>query len=405
MSVSPDSNIGPSSCNENQDQQPKLSAEDLIKGDSAGLAAIIQALGIQSCKTATVAGASIFPPYAIGGQASIGCGQIAILAGEMDAAQKVIQCSMYNLSMSKNTSAVQNCTINVSFSDNTRVSNCLISITQKSGMEVYNYSQMTSEMKQKITSNVTTAMDGFIKSIQTQTEKGLFPKSDGQRVVESMTQNLNNMIENDAITNIVQEQIETYTNTGVINFSLDGTQIVGNVNQNGPNFPCITITQGFVMQLLSQSIMTASLDQLMEGTAKAELKLTLENAQTQDLQGVPPFSFGMVAVVVAIAIVALVLLFAKKPGGDQQGGGSESVLAGKVGIIFGSILLVIGAALFLTGLVLKLQKKTNAILCYLLMVGGAILMIVAIVMIVKARSQQLRFEQNLSIAKTDASKK
>lgn len=156
------------------------------------------------------------------------------------------------------------------------------------------------------------------------------------------------------------------------------------------------------MQVLSQSIMQNSLEQLMAGSAKADLKTILENAQTQDLTGFTAPSFGMTAVIIAVVVVALVLVFSKKPEGKE--GGGESVLAGKVGTIFGSILLVIGAILAITGLVLLLRNKTNKILCYLLMIGGAILIVVAIIMIVKSRSQQLRFEQNLAVAKAQSAK-
>ena len=397
MSVPADDNIATKPCIENEDQLPPATPASMISGNSPGLAAVIDALGITSCKNATVAGVGIFPPFVAGASGSIGCEQIALLSGEMDAAQKVIQCAITNMKISKVTTGVQNCTINIEV-DIEHVK-CNFLFEQKSNIYVMNYTTMTSDVKQKIASSVETAMNGFIKSVEKQTESGLFPKSDGQKVVETMKQNLKTMIANSSITQIVQEQIEAYTNTGVINLKLTATTVIGNVH-NISGQPCVKVTQGFVMQVLTQSIMQVSLEQLMEGTAKADLTQMLDNAQTQDLQGITPPSFGMSAVIVAVVIVALVLMFSKKPGGE----GGESVLAGKVGTIFGSILLVIGAILAITGLVLLLRKKTNKILCYLLIIGGVILIVVAIVMIVKSRSQQLRFEQNLVVAKAQSVK-
>lgn len=401
MSVPVDPDVAVVSCAAAQAQKPTPTPEQLISSQSAGMGAIIQALGIGACTNATVGGGSLFPPWGVAGQVSVGCEQIALLSNEMNAAQEILQCSLYSLSQEKVTTGVQNCTIEVNFSG-THITGCNLFIEQVSNMYVTNYSTMSNQITQQISAQVETSMKGVIDSIQKQTETGLFPKSDGQKVVQEMTQNLDNMIRTDAITKIVQTQIEAYTNTGRITLNFNDSTILGNVNQSGPTVPCVTVTQGFVMQVLTQSIMNNTLTQVIAGTAKADLTTLLKNAQTQISVGFTPPDFGMLGIVAAIALVAIVLAFSKK---NNSQGESQGVLSGKVGTIFGSILLVLGAILFIAGLVLKLRKKTNAILCYIMMAGGAILMIIAIVMIVKARSQQLRFEQNLQIAKAGAAKK
>lgn len=398
MSVPDDQNVAITSCAAQQSNQPINDPQKLIETESAGLSNIIAALGIGACTNAGFAGGGIFPPFGVIGQVSVGCEQIALLASEMDAAQKVLQCALMNLSQIKKTTAVQSCTISASLTQTT-LSNCSLFIEQKSGINVVDYTTMTSEVQEQINSNVTTAMEGIINSIQKQTETGLFPKSDGEKVVEQMRKNLDTMVANDSITQIVQEQISSYTNTGNITVNLTGSTIVGNANVGDPLYPCVKITQGYTMQIITQTIMQSSLDLLLTGSSKTDLRDLLTNAQTQKLTGFTPPDFGMLGIVGAIAIVAGVLLFSKK---NDSSGNSESVLSGKVGTIFGSILLVLGVVLFIAGLVLKLRKKTNTILCYIMMIGGAILIIIAIVMIVKARSQQLRFEQNLQVAKASA---
>ena len=398
MSVSDDPNVAITSCAAQQANQPISDPQQLISSQSAGLSNSIEALGIGACTNVTAGGGSLFPPFGVVGQYSTGCEQIALLASEMDAAQKVLQCALFDLSQIKKTTAVQSCTITTNLTQNT-LTNCSFVVEQKSGINVVDFTSMTSEIKQQINSNITTAMEGIINSIQKQTETGLFPKSDGEKVVQQMRKNLDTMIANESITQIVQEQISSYTNTGNITVNLTGNTIVGNTNVGNPLVPCVKITQGYVMQVLTQTIMQSSLEQVLTGTAKADLRDLLTNAQEQQLTGFTPPDFGMLAIVGAIAVVAAVLLFSKK---NDSNGNKESVLTGKVGTIFGSILLVLGVVLFLVGLVLKLRKKTNNILCYIMMIGGAILMIIAIVMIVKARSQQLRFEQNLQVAKASA---
>jgi len=72
------------------------SPEEIVASQGRATAAIMQALGIMSCKQATFGGISMF---AAGGYTE-GCDAIALMAESLDATQRIFQCAMKELSQS-----------------------------------------------------------------------------------------------------------------------------------------------------------------------------------------------------------------------------------------------------------------------------------------------------------------
>lgn len=399
MSVVPDIDIGPTACAQDLKDVPAATVEDMIQNQSAGLAAIMRAMGIDQCKSVTAAGLSFFPPYVLGATANIGCEQIAAIASSANAAQNVLQCSLFSSSQSKETTATQNLKINVTITK-TIIEDCNIVIRQTSGIRVANYTALSSEVKEQMASTLDAALKGFIDSVQDQTKKGLFTQADGQKVVQSLTQNLNQLISQQSLTEVIQSQMERYENQGEVTLVLDNAQMLSNYapNQRDPTKPCLDVSQVFVLSVLSQSILQSSLEKLFTGDAKADLLSALTNSQTVVVEGFTIPDIGITAIIVVVIIIAIVLLFPRRSGGGGNGDEKQSVLAGKVGIIFGGILMAVGVIVLVAGIVLLVLDAANSIFCYLLIAGGAILFIVGLVMLLRARSQQLRFEQDLMIA-------
>lgn len=400
MSVPVDRNVGTTACKENSAQTPPPTPEELIKQKSAGMAALLEALDLPSCTNVTAAGVSFFPPGAIGGQISIGCEQISVISGALDAVQKVLQCSLTSSSSNLELNATQSLKIKVDIGTYNAVNCTGVNIDQSSNVNIARYAAITTDIKQQMTASVNSAMEQFIESIKDQKTKGLFAAPIAQKTIDSMTQNLNQMILNDAVTSIVQSEMQRYENTAEIEFKATNWNVVNNTNNTGPTQPCFTISQDLMLQVLSQSILTSSLQQIFSGDAKASFVQMIKDAQTGKSEGFSFPNLGGSAIIIVIIIVALVLLFSKKPGGD--GGEKQPVLAGKVGTIMGAILMVIGAILVVVGVVLKLKKTISSIFCYLMIAGGVILLVIGIVMLVRARSQQTEFEQNLKIAQARA---
>lgn len=377
----PDNSIAIGACAANQETAPPISAKDLIEAQSAGLATLMQSMGIQSCKTVTAAGAILFPPGAVGASTSIGCEQIAAIAGAIDSSQKVFQCAFTNQQASKSLTTNQILNVNIEIVDS--ILKCDLIVEQISNVAVMNYSEFDTQIQAQFTSTIQTTIQQLVDSIQKQTKEGLFTAADGQKTVQMMQQKLDLLVAQQSFVNIVKNVLEQYSHVGNVNIKISGSQLLGATN-NEPNKPCFKATQNFLMQVISQTVLQDSLSLVFDSEMQLQMLQTLKNAQSTDVKGFTFPDFSGIVVVIILIVVAVALLMSKRSGGSD--GSSSAIMSGKTGLIIAIIILLLGLAIMTTALILLFATKTNRIACYAILVGGAIMFFVGIAALVKAKA-------------------
>jgi len=397
MSVPIDPNVNVESCSEQAASIPPQTGTDLIEKQSAGMVALMQAIGVDACTQTTAAGVTFIPvPVAGGVQVSVGCEQIALISSAMNASQKILQCTLFSQSSTQSLTARQTLTLRVNIVDSDF--NCRTVIRQVGGMKMVRYSEMSADIKKQLSGELQSSMEAMIETIQKKRTEGLFPDQSAQKLIQQMTFNLDQMVENDSFTKIVQEQLEQYENTGTVDVSWKSSNILLALN-NVPNEPCLEVTQGFFMQVVSQTMLQTSLEELFKGSAANDMVGLLKGAQESVSIGFQLPQIGATIIIIIIVIIVLILLFTRKPNNSGSGGTSSlNAITGKPGIILGSIIMVLGIAAIISGVVLLLLNKINDIVNYLIIVAGAILFIVGLIMLLRSKSQLNKFEQNLQVA-------
>lgn len=381
------------------DENPPRSSAQMISDQSAGLAALVSAAGIGACTTAQGAGGSLLPPYGIVAGISIGCEQVAAMSSALDSVQRIFNCSILNLSQSTTTTAKVDLTITNEIDGSFEARNCEMKASQASGMKVAVYGQLDNDVKNIMNSTMKASIDGFLKNVQDEENKGLFATSQGQKSFQVVKESIQNYANSTAITTVVQDSFVAFSQSGAITQRIGPQAVVRiiNENPNGPPYPqCFSTTQDFTMQVISQSIVTNALSNIFTTDVQAAMKLILENSQARSSDtgfGLP--GFGSFLIILLIIIIVLPLIFGKKD--NKESGQKEPILSGPAGKGLGIALMVIGFGLVIAGIVMLIIA--NKIVGGILLGGGAILAIIGIVLFVKARSQQTIYEQNLAIAK------
>jgi len=388
-------------CRQQVANEPR-SINDIIEQQSAAMGSLLKASEIESCKTGTVVGIGLLPVFAAGGSFQIGCEQIAALSLAMDASQRVQQCAVKNFSNSTSTTAVSNLVINVEILGTFIARNCTVEFTQTSDLNITVVNQLSNDIKEAMNAEVKSSLEGFLENLQNEDKKGLFATSSGQKVFQTMTQNVQNILEQETYTNVVNDTLTSFTQSGLQTFKVgaEGTMEFFNDYKGDGLQPCFKVTQTFAMNAVAQNIITNTYALVFDAQALADLKAALKALQDSKSDSgftFPSFGFLLIAVVVGIIIISL--LFSKKQNNETKQ--PQPVLTGSAARILGIVLMVVGFAAVITAIVLMLLKK-NPWLCWGVLIGGAILAIIGIVVYVRYKSQEAMFQQKLKLAQTKA---
>jgi len=375
------------------DNQQQSTGAEIVAAQGAALGSMLQASEVTSCTSTTAVALTIFG----GGGARItnGCEQIAAMTSAMQAAQQIFQCTFNKLMQTDSISVRTNLSVNIELAANVTVKNCSFDSNQVSGMRVAKYSEFSSDLKQALTGNLNSAMEGFLSNLQEEKNKGLFPTTDGQKAFSSFTTNLSQMIKQGSFNNTVQETMQEFENNATFTFKVGPYSTLG-FDNNAAGQTCVNVNQNFVTQIVSQNIMTSALEQVFGAAASQQMKAILQNGQYKANEGITGIDFGVIGGIIVVIIVIIVLLNLKKK--DEKTGKPEPSLAGPSGIILGIILLVLGIGAIIAGIVLIILKKHWAVIGITL-VGGIVIGALGLVMFLRARSQQYRFKQQLELAK------
>jgi len=375
---------------------PQVPSTDIINANSYAMGKMLEMAGAESCKSAS--GVIVAPLLLAAGGAtySQGCEQLAAIATSLDASQRVFNCAIQEFSTKATTNVVGEYIINVSIEGFTGT-NCTINVEQKTAVNVGVYNTFTTSVKAAMTSQLQNTMESFLQQMQDDKQSGLFTTPSGQKALTQFQARIEQLVSNDAYTEVITEVFNKFVNKNVIDFKLGpGSSIIFQENRVGQN--CINVTQANVLQIISQNIVDNAVDLTFNTDLENTLKTILTQSNKRETTGFQIPDFGIILIGIVL-VIALVLMFAKKPGGE--GGQPQPILSGKAAKGFGIFLLVAGLATAIAGVVLIIQKQ-NAFLSYGLLIGGVLLSIAGLMMFLKAKSQDAVFEHEVEVAKARA---
>ncbi len=373
---------------------PPVDPATLITQNNAAMAKMLEMAGAQTCRSGTAIG-GIFP-LAVGGVTyTEGCEQLAVLAGAMDASQRVFNCAIKSMSSTLDTTSSSENIINVNIGSNNVFTNCTIEVVQTTATRIAVYNELSNDIKESMTNNLEATMAAFLKNMQDDKQTGLFATPSGQKSLQQFSQRLEQLVRNDSYTQVINNVFNKFNNKNLLNITLDdANKITFAANPNNQLQPCIRANQINILEIMASNIVDNAVDLTFNTDIEGTLSAILTNSNKRETTGFIPPDFGVILIII-IVIIVFAVMFSKKPGGE--GKPPKPILEGAAAKGFAIFLIVAGIAIIITGIILIIQKK-NAFLSYGLLIGGILLTIAGIVMYLKARSQEAVFKQNLEIA-------
>src|SRR5690242_10026714 len=107
---------------------PPIPPNELESQAASGLATVMKAMGVESCKTSQLGGISLLPPFFVGGTASVGCEQLSAQANAVQTAMQQTACILNIQNISSSTILNNNNTVNLIIGPGASV--CDINISQ-----------------------------------------------------------------------------------------------------------------------------------------------------------------------------------------------------------------------------------------------------------------------------------
>ena len=209
---------------------------------------------------------------------------------------------------------------------------------------------------------------------------------------------LEQQLEQKSFQDTVQETLKEFDKVASVNLSVGPYSTLGyDVLPPGVvSPPCVEVTQAFMDQIVSQSILTNALDQVFSQDGAADLKALLQNQQYKVNEGLNLPDIGSLIVLVIVIAIAGVLLKSNK----DKNTGQKKIIAP---LWAGILVTVVGALLAIVAIVvIVVILKKGWILGGIVLAGGLIVMVLGIIMIVRCQAQQKEFREKLLLAQTQA---
>ena len=252
----------------------------------------MKAMGIQACKSTQAGGVSIFPPAFIGANVSIGCEKLAVMATKIDQHMSVMQCLIQENSTSATNELKVTQAIKLNFDG----------VTLDGGIKLENsiegtqisIAELTGTFATEVDNNMSSLIESVRDTIQKE-DKGAFNGSDGEKVVNSFQQSLDQQLES--------QQIQKSTATAYNNF-YGGQNIEVTITDSVLNGD-IELNNSFVYKQMSSTIVTSVLTSIFktkQGANYTEDWKSKQESTTQGLGGI-----GGIVSMIAIGLLVVVV--------------------------------------------------------------------------------------------------
>ena len=326
-----------------------------------GTKEVLNALGAQTCKEASVGGSMNFMgmggDYNAGG--SVGCETISIIAQAVSDTKTVLNCVLNNSSSSSDTEVNVGQSIQVTF-NNVKLRDCSINISNKL--------KMTANLKSSIANvnnvDLSNALTSMVKQVSDNVSKidkvGGVPLG-GNKVVSKALTVVSSEVNNTAISNMVSSTMTKYRAQQDIVINVSNADIAySTALQN----PCFNLENNMLLDLIVSDLIQNTLSTVFTTDVKSEIAQETKNDAAQTTtKGNTDMS---IILIVAGVIILGVAWYINKNKGNY-------LLCLKIAAGLGALLLIggiVGWAILATG-----SPGSIASIC--LMVAGGVTLMVA----------------------------
>ena len=260
-----------------------------IDGNPDCAAAMLEALGVESCKNITAAGVSLFPLGGVGMTSAIGCEKIAVSSSIISQTSDILNCKMTDVTQSKSLSATSKTKIKINVADSSFGQD--LNITTETTVEIINETAFTQSKR----TEMAVLLDTMIESIKTVTQdevkKGL-GSSDGQKVVSEFNANIDNSVSQIDTDKIVQTSLTKFMSDTEVSINIVRSTVGRDGNINTTN-----VIKACVSDMISSTITS-----IFDATVKTKVRETLDITQSSKVEGLS-LGFGVGGIIILLLML------------------------------------------------------------------------------------------------------
>jgi hypothetical protein len=281
---------------------PPISIDDMIKNQTNGLAALMNSMGITSCKHITAGGIEIIPPGAIGGEGSVGCEQLFAQAQAVDSCQTQVTCIINKSVSSATTLDINQNELKLTISGSTiKCKN--FNITQK----ITNDAKILTNITQQTTDEIVASIKNMVNSMTENAEKqktGFMASNDGQKSINNFVDACTSGSISDNINNYVNKALTKVFNENNQNIKIDNSLI-------GCTDGDFTIDQTILNRIQAATIVNSVINDIFNTTEGNEYIQQFKQALEQEGEGAAGI-IGMLAIVGIIILLGVPVFLGKE---------------------------------------------------------------------------------------------
>lgn len=271
---------------------PPISIDDMIKNQTNGLAALMNSMGITSCKHITAGGIEFLPPGVIGGEGSVGCEQLFVQAQAVDSCQTQVTCIINKSVSSAETSDINQNTLKLTIKDSSiKCKN--FNINQK----ISNDAKILTNITQQTTDDIVASIKNMVNSLTENAEKqktGFMGSNDGQKSINNFVSACTNGSISDNINNYVNNALTKVFNKNNENIEINNS-VIGCTDGD------FTIDQTILNRLQAATIVNSVINDIFKTDEGNDYVQQFKQSLEQEAEGVT----GIIGMLVIVGIIIL----------------------------------------------------------------------------------------------------
>lgn len=363
---------------------PVRTPQDLVASQAVALASLMKAMGIQTCITADI-GYDVsllgIPLAQAQVGVSVGCEQLSVMATSIDKTQRVLQCAINSVSQSSSVFVMSKNDITINVSGHAHMS-CL-TVKQSIQSKVASYAEFGTVVQQKFGTTINEMVKSMAQNVQDSSKTITTPQ--GQKAVTQFTEQLDQSANESTYSNITESAINDFQASNTFKLILDEYAFIGAAYPNQVS-GCVVVDQTIMMQVLSQNIMNASLENVFSTEVASAFTQEWINSQKVVTKGLGTDLLGILGALIGILLIAALaggLFMLLKNRGNNSAMSSPNGVPGARGKIIAIVIIAFGILFFILGIVC-MATNFSVILGSIVFLAGIIMIVMGVCCLLKA---------------------